>query len=197
MHTYIHTDVHTCIHSHMNIYTCTYCVFTRTSINRPIHTYLHTDLNTCIYMHTITHMYIHRCTYMYSQSICIWAATLATSRGNTSGKYTYVNACIHMPIRDENWNFIWVTKIFTHPHFKIVQSSSAFLSYFRCCAHILELEHSYFSLGNNQTNLPKLQQEAQVEPPVPSDTADDRSVHTAGSSCWYSSHTVKKCYFLY
>ncbi|XP_041353818.1 brefeldin A-inhibited guanine nucleotide-exchange protein 3-like isoform X2 [Gigantopelta aegis] len=30
---------------------------------------------------------------------------------------------------------------------------------FRCCAHISELEHTYFSGGNNQSNLPKVQQE--------------------------------------
>ncbi|XP_052810306.1 brefeldin A-inhibited guanine nucleotide-exchange protein 3-like isoform X2 [Mya arenaria] len=33
---------------------------------------------------------------------------------------------------------------------------------FRCCAFISELEHTYFSGGNNQSNLPKIQQEAQA-----------------------------------
>ena len=31
--------------------------------------------------------------------------------------------------------------------------------YFRCCAFISELEHTYFSGGNNQSNLPRIQQE--------------------------------------
>ncbi|GFS27280.1 brefeldin A-inhibited guanine nucleotide-exchange protein 3-like [Elysia marginata] len=32
---------------------------------------------------------------------------------------------------------------------------------FRCCAHISELEHTYFSQGNNQSSLPKVTAEAQ------------------------------------
>ncbi|XP_061176274.1 brefeldin A-inhibited guanine nucleotide-exchange protein 3-like [Saccostrea echinata] len=34
---------------------------------------------------------------------------------------------------------------------------------FRCCAFISELEHTYFSMGNNHSNLPKLQQETAVD----------------------------------
>ncbi|ESO87248.1 hypothetical protein LOTGIDRAFT_229359 [Lottia gigantea] len=34
---------------------------------------------------------------------------------------------------------------------------------FRCCAHISELEHTYFSGGNNQSSLPKIQQEQTAE----------------------------------
>ncbi|BFZ24689.1 hypothetical protein BsWGS_27727 [Bradybaena similaris] len=35
---------------------------------------------------------------------------------------------------------------------------------FRCCAHISELEHIYFSQGNNQSSLPKVMPGSQVEP---------------------------------
>ncbi|XP_071113726.1 brefeldin A-inhibited guanine nucleotide-exchange protein 3-like [Haliotis cracherodii] len=34
---------------------------------------------------------------------------------------------------------------------------------FRCCAHISELEHTYFSGGNNQSSLPKVHQEQNPE----------------------------------
>ena len=30
---------------------------------------------------------------------------------------------------------------------------------FRCCAHVTEEEHLYFSSGNNQSSLPKVQQQ--------------------------------------
>ena len=30
-----------------------------------------------------------------------------------------------------------------------------------CCAHVAELEHVFFSQGQHQTNLPKVQQETQ------------------------------------
>ena len=42
---------------------------------------------------------------------------------------------------------------------------------FRCCAHIAELEHAYFSCGDNQMSLPELHPEALR--PLPATSASD------------------------
>ncbi|XP_060566710.1 brefeldin A-inhibited guanine nucleotide-exchange protein 3-like isoform X2 [Ruditapes philippinarum] len=41
-------------------------------------------------------------------------------------------------------------------------SADCWKQVFRCCAFISELEHTYFSSGNNQSNLPRIQQEHAV-----------------------------------
>jgi len=40
----------------------------------------------------------------------------------------------------------------------------------RCCAHVAELEHAYFSCGDNQLSLPDLHPE--VIRPLPATTSD-------------------------
>ena len=48
-------------------------------------------------------------------------------------------------------------------------------SLFRCCAHVAELEHAYFSCGQNQMSLPDLHPEAVRPIPANSTLTSDPS----------------------
>lgn len=68
--------------------------------------------------------------------------------------------------KKEYWDIACCVLIFVHfsietkkYEFVVMCYWICFFVVFRCCAFISELEHTYFSGGNNQSSLPKIQQE--------------------------------------